>query len=108
MAFKLAKSETFRMNVTIETQDEKGRTEKEAVFATYTRPSESQLEELEGLKNDAVCERMLVNVEGIIGPDGQAVPYAGDFKVALLAIPPATFALAAAFWQGARLGRAKN
>ena len=108
MAFKLAKSPTFKANVTIETQDDKGRTQKETVVATYKRCNEDQLAELEGKKNAEVCREVLVNVEGMLDDEQQPVPYEGDNVEALLLIPPATFALAAVFWQGSRMGRAKN
>lgn len=108
MAFKLAKSPTFKATVTIETQDDKGRTEKETVVATYRRCNEDELSDLEGKKNAEVCRLVLINVEGMVDQDRQPVPYEGDNVEALLMIPPATFALAAAFWQGSRMGRAKN
>lgn len=109
MGFKLAKSETFRVNnITIETTDDKGRVQKDTVSAVYKRPNEDRLDALDGKKNCDVCREMLVTVEGMLDDDNQPVPYEGDNIEALLSIPPATFALAAAFWQGARLGRTKN
>lgn len=108
MAFKLAKSPTFRGNVTIETIDDKGRTSKETVVATYRRKNEDELSELEGKKNADVCRDVLVNVEGMVDDDGQPVAYEGDNVEALLMIPPATFALAAYYWQASRAGRTKN
>ena len=58
MAFKLAKSPTFKANVTIETQDDKGRTEKETVVATYRRCNEDELSDLEGKKNAEEAQRL--------------------------------------------------
>lgn len=108
MAFKLAKSPTFRATVTIETHDEKGRVSKETVTATYRRLNEDQLAELEGKRNADVCRDVLLGVDGMLDEEGQPVPYEGDNIEALLSIPPATFALSAAFWQASRVGRAKN
>lgn len=108
MAFRVTKTPTFKANVTIETADEKGRTLKETVVAEFERPTEVQLTEWEGAKNVAVCERFLRDVAGMTDDEGQPVRYEGENRDALLSMPPATFALAAAFWQCARLGRIKN
>lgn len=108
MAFKLTKSASFRCNVTIEMQDEKGRTSKETVVATFKRPNEEQLKELGGKDHVDVVAEWLENLDGLLDDDGNAVPYEGEYRVAFLAIPPATFALSQAFLLAARAGRAKN
>lgn len=108
MSFRLSKSDTFRMPVNIESTDEKGRTVKETVTATYKRCDEVTLELLEGKRNSEVLSEVLTDVEGMLDEKGEHVPYEGDYRMALLSYPPATFALAAAFWQASRMGRAKN
>lgn len=108
MAFKLAKSPTFKATVTIETQDDKGRTQKDTVIATFKRCGEEELAEFTDLKNAELMRRVLLNVEGLIDENNEPVPYEGDNIEGFLAIPPATHALAMAFWQASRLGRAKN
>ena len=114
MAFKLNKTETFRVPVTIESLDEKGRSLKEVVHCTYLRPSESELEDWNGKDNKLVLAHFLKNVEGMSAPDPENVdaqidvPYRDEYREAFLNYPPAVFSCAAAFWQGARLGRVKN
>ena len=116
MPFKLTKTETFRVPVTIESLDENGRTLKEVVHCTYLRPNEAELEEWNGKDNKAVLYHFLKNVEGMTDkdpddPDNKAqvaIPFEGAYREAFLNYPPAIFSCAAAFWQGARLGRVKN
>lgn len=108
MTFQITQEETFQGRVTIETVDQKGRTHKSVVVATYKRFDEDGLAELDSRKNADVCREALINVEGLVDDNKNPIPYEGDFKEALLRIPPATFALAAYFWQASRMGRAKN
>jgi hypothetical protein len=108
MPFKLSKSQTFRTTVTIESVDEKGRTQKETVQCTWARPTEEELDAYTGKENKEALGKFLLNVEGMMDEDGNDVPYEGTYRDAFLSYSPATFACAASFWQAARMGRVKN
>jgi DNA-binding protein Fis len=107
MAFKLSKSDTFTAEVEISTPDEKGRTVKESVKATYKRLNGDELDELKDLDNREVLRRVLVNVDGLRDDDNQPVPWNEEIREGFLLHPPAVFACAAKFWVLSRAGRDK-
>jgi hypothetical protein len=108
MAFKLAKTETFKAQVEISTPDEKGRIEKETVTCTFKRKSEDELDALSGKSNVEVLKEVLSDVAGMVDDDRQPVPWNEATMNAFLQIPQATFAAAAKFWTLSRIGREKN
>ena len=108
MAFKIAKTPTFTALVTVETPNTKGGHDLSKFSAIFRRVDNSKLDELRGLKQREVQDRVLVGWEDFLDDDNQPVDFNADTLSALLDVPEALYGLTLAFWGSVVKAREKN
>lgn len=111
MAFKMTQRPTFRTMVTLNIpSDVPGRFDKCSFIGVFKRLplQDVQAMQAEGLSNEDVVRRTLVDWEMKDMDTGEDVPFCRDTLEAALQITPTALNTAQAFFEGSMGGRAKN
>jgi hypothetical protein len=110
MSFKLTQKPTYSTLVTVMVANDKGGFDKSTFMAKFKRLTADELQALreEGLTNEAVVRRVMVDWELKDSDTNEAVPFTDDNLNAALQITPTAYQTAQAFWECASGARSKN
>lgn len=110
MAFKLAKSPTFKAPVTALTPNERGGFDKETFTAEFKRVSMEDLDQYkeQNMTHYQILDLVLVGFEGLLDEDNEPVAFTEATKAALLGITSAVNGLIYAFYSTLNKAPEKN
>lgn len=113
MAFKLALTPTYSVEVTVEYPIEDGKTQRAKFFARFKRLKQEEIEDLlkrarEARANDRqILEEVLVGWKGVQDEAGEEIPFTPENMATVMNVYPMQPATVRAFFdsvQGARQG----
>lgn len=108
MAFKIAKSPTYKSKVTVHTPNDKGGFTKEEFTAVFKRVDLDELDGLRQVPGREVLTQVLVGWDDFLDEENKPVPFDEDTQAALLNQPQAFQALVESFWGSIIKAKEKN
>lgn len=107
MAFKITQKPVYTIPVVVHTPKDGGGFDASKFKAKFKRVDMAELEELRGLPQLEVQQRVLIGFDELEDDEG-LVEFSDETKAALLNIPQALQALSEAFWGSIFQAKTKN
>ena len=108
MAFKIARTPTFKAKVTVRMANNKGGIDASSFMAEFHRADTEELNELNKLLPKEVMERKLAGWSDLLDEGGQPVEFNELNREIVCKIPEALLALRESFWDNVVIAREKN
>ncbi len=105
--FSLAPTETFKATVKVNVATKSGNFREESFVGVFERTYEAEREQLLGMKNGELVERVLLDWE-MKDESGVPVPFTPENKAALLRLSGAVRETVIAYWNHNVGAKAKN